>query len=392
MLSGKERELYDPKIELYLKTYSKMKYDAFTPGDTDLSLGVQELVRISRQAQFPFLSANLMDRKSKKPVFSPYRIKKAGGIKIGLFGLISNNFHLRQSTGDRENYYLADPVAAARKVSAELKAQKCDVLIALAHMEENEQKNLAQALKGVHFILSGHSRALKPEIQEVNNVEILRAGIRGEYLGQVEFFAAKKRLYSHYQLVPLDPKQPDQPEVAKMVQEYKTRMQTLLPEPDRAGLEREHDSRPAQNFAYALPAFVGDQNCHFCHPRQKEAWLKTAHARAYETLVRERRATDPTCLPCHMTGYDTANNFGDLSNLKNVQCESCHGPRMGHPGNQEELFAVHDELCQKCHTPAKSPRLQLQGVSGPNPLPCRAGRCSGKREEIACLRKEGLPS
>ena len=186
-LSGKEREIFDPKIDLYIKAYNEMKYDGFTPGDTDLSLGVQELLKRSRQAQFPFLLANLIERQSKKPVFAPYRIKDAGGMKVGIFGLISNNFHLRQSTGDREKYYLAEPKEIAGKIVSQLKAKGCNIIICLAHMEENEQKNLAQALKGVHFILSGHVRTLKPETQEVNNVEILKAGTRGEYLGQVEF-------------------------------------------------------------------------------------------------------------------------------------------------------------------------------------------------------------
>ena len=337
-----------------------MKYDAFTPGDTDLSLGVQELLKISRKAKFPFLLANLMDRKSKKPVFAPHIIKKAGGMKIGIFGLISNNFHLRQSTGDRERYFLADANTTAKKVIAELKAKKCDFIIVLAHMEENEQKNLAQALKGAHFVVSGHVRALKPETQEVNNVEILKAGTRGEYLGQVEFFTAEKRLFSHYQIISLDQKQPDQLEVAKMVQDYKTRLRGLVSESERAVLEQVHDSRPAQNFSFALPSFVGDQNCHFCHPKQKEAWLKTAHARAYETLVRERRTNDPTCLPCHTTGFGVADNLGGILNLNNVQCESCHGPRIGHPGTQEELYSVTDALCQKCHNPAKSPNYSYK--------------------------------
>jgi 5'-nucleotidase / UDP-sugar diphosphatase len=247
MLGGQEKELYAPKIDLLLNAYNKMNYDAFAPGDTDLSLSVEELVRMSRRAQFPFLLANLLDRKSQKPVFTPYLIKNVGGLKVGLFALLSNNLDLRRSTGDREKYRLADAVATARKISAELKAQKCEVLIALAHMEEDEQKNLAQALKGVQFIVSGHARTVKPEIQEINNVEILRAGTRGEYLGQVEFFTAEKRLYSHYQLIPLNPKQPDQPAVAKMVQDYKIRIQNLLPEPDWAELEKAHDSRPAHS-------------------------------------------------------------------------------------------------------------------------------------------------
>jgi 2',3'-cyclic-nucleotide 2'-phosphodiesterase (5'-nucleotidase family) len=83
-LAGKEREIFDPKIDLYIKAYNEMKYDGFTPGDTDLSLGVQELLKRSRQAQFPFLLANLMDRQSKKPVFVSYVIKKAEGMKASL--------------------------------------------------------------------------------------------------------------------------------------------------------------------------------------------------------------------------------------------------------------------------------------------------------------------
>ena len=68
-LAGKEREIFDPKIDLYIKAYNEMKYDGFTPGDTDLSLGVQELLKRSRQAQFPFLLANLIERQSKKAGF-----------------------------------------------------------------------------------------------------------------------------------------------------------------------------------------------------------------------------------------------------------------------------------------------------------------------------------
>ena len=60
-LSGKERELFDPKIDLYIKSYNKMKYDAFTPGETDLSLGVQELLKISRECAV-YLSFRQFDR------------------------------------------------------------------------------------------------------------------------------------------------------------------------------------------------------------------------------------------------------------------------------------------------------------------------------------------
>ncbi len=243
-LVGQEKQIFDPKIDLYIKSYKEMKYDGFTPGEIDLSLGVQELLKRSRQAQFPFLSANLIERQSKKPVFAPYRIKDAGEMKIGIFGLISNNFHLRQSTGDREKYFLAEPLPVAGKTVSQLKAKGCDVIICLAHMEENEQKILAQEVRGIHFILGGHARTLRPETNQVNNTDILKAGTRGEYLGQVEFFTSGKRLYSHYEVISLDKKHTDQLAVARMIEEYKTRLRALLSESERAAFEQVHDCRP----------------------------------------------------------------------------------------------------------------------------------------------------
>ena len=177
---------------------------------------------------------------------------------------------------------------------------------------------------------------------------------------RLKFFRAEKRLYSHYQIIQLDKKYADQLQVAKMVEEYKDRLRALLPESERKALERDHDSSPSRNFSFVLPSYVGDQGCRSCHPRQSEAWAKTAHSRAFETLVKERRTTDPTCLPCHTTGYEVADKFGGSLNLNNVQCETCHGPRLGHPGMQEELYSVSDELCQKCHNPAKSPNYNYK--------------------------------
>lgn len=229
-MTGQEKDLNDSRIDLFLQSYNFMHYDGFTPGEADLALGVAELLKRSRQASFPFLSANLMDRQSDKPVFTPYVIKTSGGMKIGIFAVMADGFDLPSSSADGEQYFLENPVDAARKIISDLKAKGCRVIICLAHMPENEQRKLAQAAPEIQFIISGHDVSLKPEMEQVNQVEILRSGAKGEYLGQLEFFLQEDRLFYHYEVIPLDRTLPNQSQVAGMVTQYKSRIQALINE------------------------------------------------------------------------------------------------------------------------------------------------------------------
>ena len=320
-LGGKEKEMIDLKIDLYLKTYNLMGYDAFIPGEVDLSLGVDELRKISKQANFTFLLANLLDSQSPKPVFKPYIIKELGGVKIAVVGLISGAFPVKNLPHEKDRYFLEEPITTARKIISDLKKKHCKIIIAVAHMPENEMKAFAQALPEIHFVISGHERRLASRPLEVNNVKIFMAGTRGENLGRLDFFPkeeAGKRLFAHYQILPLTEKYGDHSKTTEMVNQYKARVQTLFPAAAKTALERDHDSRPPQPLVYALPSFMGDTFCLTCHPPQHESWKRTGHARAYQTLVRDQRSSDHTCLPCHTTGFGEVSGFADVLEKSSV--------------------------------------------------------------------------
>ncbi len=88
------KEMLERRIDLILRSYNLMGYDAFTPGEIDLTLGVQFLLDLRKKARFPFLLANFIKKESKQPVFQPYLIKETGSMKVGIFGLISDRFPL----------------------------------------------------------------------------------------------------------------------------------------------------------------------------------------------------------------------------------------------------------------------------------------------------------
>ncbi|KPK95171.1 MAG: hypothetical protein AMJ94_00535 [Deltaproteobacteria bacterium SM23_61] len=358
-LPKRDRDLTALKANLFLQTYNLMGYDAFTPGEVDLSWGIAELKKMSQKAKFAFLLANLQDLKTKKPVFRPYLIKEKGGIRVGLFGLLSNRFSGSLDPHDKAAYRLTDPLEAARQVIGELKKKKSKVIIAITHMDESEQRKLAETFREVYFVVSGHERGLKRQPVEVNNAQILTAGTRGEYLGQMEFFLKEKpdetRLLSNYQIITLRDFYKDHPQTAKLVNQFRADSKPLHFAEKKNGSPEKDPWMQKGTYAYPVSDYMGGASCLSCHQPQHENWKKTGHAKAYQTLVGEKRERDHTCLPCHTTGFGEVSGFGDV--LENVQCESCHGPGRGHPEDGKKLPPVGEKQCLLCHNPAKSPNF-----------------------------------
>jgi hypothetical protein len=182
----------------------------------------------------------------------------------------------------------------------------------------------------------------------------------------MDFFFKKKpnetRLLSHYQIIALGKLYEDQPQTAKRVEKFRADSEPLYfaeRKKTPPGKDSWMQNRP---YAYPISKYMGDASCLSCHQPQHESWKKTGHAKAYQTLVRDKRETDHTCLPCHTTGFGEVSGFSDV--LENVQCESCHGPRRGHPDDMKKGIAVGEKQCLVCHSPAKSPNFDYTPYLG----------------------------
>jgi Cytochrome c554 and c-prime len=85
-------------------------------------------------------------------------------------------------------------------------------------------------------------------------------------------------------------------------------------------------------------AYAGDKQCFACHQAEDAVWQKSKHAQAYDALAKiakhpAGRNFDGECIICHTVGYDIKTGYVNepkTAHLKNVQCESCHGPSSLH--------------------------------------------------------------
>lgn len=341
------------KADLFMQAYNSMAYDAFTPGEIDLSFGVGNLIAISKKASFPFLAANLVQAKSQTPVFKPYIIKDSGGVKVGILGLVSKRYELGDPPEEQGKYSLQDPVAVAKKLVPQLK-KKCPVIVVLAHMDLNEQEALIHAVPGIHILIGGHRPNPMEDPIQIVDTQAFVAGKRGEHLGKVDFSLEEKKVLAQFQSIPLDKQIADNPKMSEMISRYKENLNNLLHAHPPAESRNAGNGSPASKVPAVL-SYIGDQSCQSCHQPEYQQWLTTAHARAFDTLVKQEKSSDLNCLACHTTGF--ASVKAPEAHLENVQCEACHGPGEGHPEKRKKLSAVTQSLCLKCHNTANSPNF-----------------------------------
>ncbi|NVB78404.1 MAG: hypothetical protein HOV81_08440 [Kofleriaceae bacterium] len=111
--------------------------------------------------------------------------------------------------------------------------------------------------------------------------------------------------------------------------------------------------------AKGKPGYVGSEACSDCHQEAVDFWKTTRHAHAWETLVERGQQFDYECIGCHVTGWEQpgGSNLAHNDNLRDVQCETCHGPGSIHAakGGEEKPFAIvrapKEDLCAtQCHT------------------------------------------
>lgn len=140
-----------------MKLYEKMGYDALNIGDTDMVLGIHYLRVLQERSKIPFLSANLMDKKTEKPLFQPYLIKMVDGMRIGIIGLLTPEVmpHVHK---EMEGYFIEDPIKVATE-TVNRSLSDCDQIIALAHLNPSEIESLAKKVPQVSIIIGGNDRS-----------------------------------------------------------------------------------------------------------------------------------------------------------------------------------------------------------------------------------------
>ncbi len=183
---------------------NRIGYDAWAIGNHDFDISQENLMKLTKIAKFPTLSANLVNTNGGFPVNNrDYVILNRGGLRIGVFGLMTQGLYGLVNPNNLVGIRVLSPVETARRIVEKIDPAT-DLIIAITHQGVAEDSALAANVRGLDVIVGGHSHTRLTTPKLVNDVIIVQAGTRCENLGELEITVENDRVIRHSgKLLPL---------------------------------------------------------------------------------------------------------------------------------------------------------------------------------------------
>lgn len=339
-------------------------YDALGVGPKDLQLPLDELCAFLGGA--PVTAADLESQREDWPA-QPFVEKDVRGQKVRI-----TSFSLSLPPAlqvDDAPVRLLPPIDAWQRALAGCDAATLRIL--MLQGSDTVARALVPTLSPApDLVVCCDDSHLEPtdRAERIGEVPMVFAGIRGRVLLEVSLRRTGDGAQVACELVPLAgsktvPGGGGDPDVKAFLLSHREQVA------QDDVLEQMARQLPTPNGA----AYVGSETCKACHPTAYEAWTKTAHFHAWDTLVKAEQDPKrygwpvtqyPDCVSCHVVGYREQTGFvtaEETPQLAGVGCERCHGPGSDHLQNPaNNRMGLHagtpaSVLCVQCHDFEQSP-------------------------------------
>lgn len=209
MLQGTPLTYYYAKIDKrdknsIIDVLNFLKYDAAVIGNHEFNYGMEILNNSIKQSNFPWLSANILNKNSLKPAFgNPYIIKSfQNGLKVGILGLTTKYIPNWENPDIIDELKFEDVIKTAEKWIKVLKEkEKVDLVVVSYHggferdldtgkptesiTGENQAYDLCMKVKDIDVLLTGHQhRSIYNKY--INGVIVVQPGNAAKAIGKVE--------------------------------------------------------------------------------------------------------------------------------------------------------------------------------------------------------------
>lgn len=327
-------------------------------------------------------------------------IIELGGLKIGVAMVLGESEQQGLfPEGSSTDVSFTPPGEALEKVLPEFEAAETDLNVLLCSANLEESRSLAEAFPQFDLVVSGGGpEDPAGQLEEVGETRMVTVGKKGKYAGVLAIYTDEGKPKLEYELVEMN-----QDHFA-----HDKSMDLIMRDYQQSLKDSMHDV--FGNLSEGSPPkggeYVGAETCGQCHTQAFAKWKTSAHANAYESLIKGRdhfegtwtpRNYDPECLSCHVTGWNPQEMFPYTSGflpkeladergqperhelLKGQQCENCHGPGRSHSEvmaqwvkspksvSREEQAAARAAMtikldraqCVQCHDGENSPEFDL---------------------------------
>lgn len=183
-----------------VKMMNAAGYDIATLGNHEFDYGYAQLKENLKEATFSTICCNILDENGK-PAFEGSKVFDIDGLKVGFIGVNTPESQTKANPALIKGLtWLAgdDMVKAVQAEADKLKADGTDVIVVLSHLgvdsesKPNRSTDLWAGLKGVDFIIDGHSHTVMEKGD--NNEPIQSTGTAFENVGVIVIDNATKKI------------------------------------------------------------------------------------------------------------------------------------------------------------------------------------------------------
>ncbi|MEW6279182.1 MAG: bifunctional metallophosphatase/5'-nucleotidase [Candidatus Eremiobacterota bacterium] len=226
-----------------LEVHAAAGYDAVEVGNHDFDNGPEFVRNWTRNAPYPVLCGNVRDRTTGGllPGVKPWMIFNLDGVKVGLLGVLTPNTLNLGYQDKLRDFSFEDPVECAQRSYRELKAQGCEVVGALTHLEPEEDVAVAENVP-LDFQLGGHKHEFREHPRLVRGVPVCQPGRYREAVGRLDLEldpVTHRVVKFEHKLIRISPSLEPDTRVGQIVQKYLER-------------SRERDRQPVSFTDHAI--------------------------------------------------------------------------------------------------------------------------------------------
>jgi hypothetical protein len=400
-LMGPQRQA---KAALVAESLAVAGTDALTFGTSDWAVGAAHVRKLVADHELPLLAANLVCD-GKRP-YPGTKVVERGGKKVGIVGLTDGA--VQGCTVEPMRAALDDALASLPAV---------DLTIVLLPTDNATTRDVLLDGVATDLVFDAHRTRMSELPERVGDSYLLGSGPKGQRVGvtrlswragadawvpvgggsemQRKIERLETRIASFEQRLAADESnrkehfdrairqakqdladlRADKAELDAAASSQNTFSVSLVELDDEIG-DHEATARLVEAFKATMDAgaptaaapkgprtapgsspYAGAAVCAGCHPAIHGQWAATPHAQAWKSLVDDGHAADEDCFACHATGVGQPGGPtkpADVLGLRDVQCESCHGPARKHtqdPTNTalHPVRAPAEAVCTSCH-------------------------------------------
>ncbi|HYF06294.1 MAG TPA: bifunctional UDP-sugar hydrolase/5'-nucleotidase [Acetobacteraceae bacterium] len=151
-------------------------------GNHEFDFGPEVAAERIRESRFPWLGANVLGPDGR-PFGSAVAtvMREAAGLRVGFIGVLTPD---TAQLARAEGITFTPPAAALRAGIAQLQREGADLVVALTHLDLEDDRRLARELRGLGLLLGGHDH--EPYAMLEGGALLMKAGQDAHWLAVIE--------------------------------------------------------------------------------------------------------------------------------------------------------------------------------------------------------------